>query len=373
MGEAVDIHFLAGFNGYESIYMKKWNQEDILPMESSIKKKPAAGMGPRLAKWDNVKALLIILVVLGHVLNQYLDRSTALRGVSVWIYSFHMPLFIFLTGMFGRKTIMQKRFDRVFGFLAMYLFLRLIYHVAGILIYHDFSLSLKPDNSVSWYMFAMFISFLVTIAVQKFRPSYVLILAIALACLAGEDASIGLNWSLSRIIVFYPFFYAGFCLDPERTEEAIDQKSVKIGALVLLLLWAAVCLGMTDRIYWIRTLMTGRAPYQELGAYAKYGMILRGLYYPATALICAAVAAIVPKRHLPVLTECVGQRTLQIYGLHYLLIEILFDGLRLGTRMQAVWPTHYLLLLVPVALVILVISALKIWKPVFGWVMKPGK
>ena len=42
--------------------------------------------------WDTLKAMLIVLVVLGHT-------GTAMggRGLSV-IYAFHMPLFIFISG-----------------------------------------------------------------------------------------------------------------------------------------------------------------------------------------------------------------------------------------------------------------------------------
>ncbi|MDY6092633.1 MAG: acyltransferase family protein, partial [Prevotella sp.] len=47
--------------------------------------------------WDTLKAMLIVLVVLGHT-------GTAMgdRWLSV-IYAFHMPLFIFISGYFSKK------------------------------------------------------------------------------------------------------------------------------------------------------------------------------------------------------------------------------------------------------------------------------
>lgn len=44
--------------------------------------------------WDSLKGILILLVIIGHVIPEPLDDSL-LRSV---IYSFHMPLFIFLSG-----------------------------------------------------------------------------------------------------------------------------------------------------------------------------------------------------------------------------------------------------------------------------------
>ena len=44
--------------------------------------------------WDSIKGFLILMVILGHVVPEPLDQSV-LRSV---IYSFHMPLFIFISG-----------------------------------------------------------------------------------------------------------------------------------------------------------------------------------------------------------------------------------------------------------------------------------
>lgn len=59
-------------------------------------------MRQRIAWIDELKALAIILVVMGHVL-----ISRFLPQFSVWheaIYSFHMPLFMFLSGLFAFKA-----------------------------------------------------------------------------------------------------------------------------------------------------------------------------------------------------------------------------------------------------------------------------
>lgn len=59
--------------------------------------------------WDTLKGLLILLVILGHC-------GTALSdGLLSVIYSFHMPLFVFISGYFSKKTASYKRTEQKTG------------------------------------------------------------------------------------------------------------------------------------------------------------------------------------------------------------------------------------------------------------------
>ena len=49
----------------------------------------------RIYKWDNLKCFLIVMVVIGHFVNQYAPISNTMKSLSLFIYSFHMPLFIY--------------------------------------------------------------------------------------------------------------------------------------------------------------------------------------------------------------------------------------------------------------------------------------
>ena len=49
----------------------------------------------RIYKWDNLKCFLIVMVVIGHFVNQYAPISNTMKSLSLFIYSFHMPLFFF--------------------------------------------------------------------------------------------------------------------------------------------------------------------------------------------------------------------------------------------------------------------------------------
>ena len=47
----------------------------------------------RSAKWDNVKFMLIVLVVIGHFLSGWAGSSPTANKIFLWIYTFHMPCF----------------------------------------------------------------------------------------------------------------------------------------------------------------------------------------------------------------------------------------------------------------------------------------
>ena len=51
----------------------------------------------RIYKWDNLKCFLIVMVVIGHFVNQYAPISNTMKSLSLFIYSFHMPLFAFVS------------------------------------------------------------------------------------------------------------------------------------------------------------------------------------------------------------------------------------------------------------------------------------
>ena len=73
----------------------------------------------RIAYWDNLKGILIALVVLGHT-------GTALgdKWLSV-IYAFHMPLFVFVSGYFSRKK--DSFWDSTMRLIILYLIFNTAY------------------------------------------------------------------------------------------------------------------------------------------------------------------------------------------------------------------------------------------------------
>lgn len=53
---------------------------------------------------DNLKGLLLLLVIIGHVLLGTLQENP----IRYWIYAFHMPLFLFISGYLFKKESVQQ-------------------------------------------------------------------------------------------------------------------------------------------------------------------------------------------------------------------------------------------------------------------------
>lgn len=51
--------------------------------------------------FDNLKFLLIVLVVFGHSLEE-ISLAQDYAIIRAWIYSFHMPAFVFISGYFSK-------------------------------------------------------------------------------------------------------------------------------------------------------------------------------------------------------------------------------------------------------------------------------
>ena len=102
--------------------------------------------------------------------------------------------------------------------------IKLIFAVYNACAYGKFEFSLFTEPHLPWFMLALFAFAVITIAVRDFSPKYVLFFSILLACLAGYDREINSFLSLSRIIVYYPFYYLGYMLDAAKIEEFFRKK-----------------------------------------------------------------------------------------------------------------------------------------------------
>ena len=312
-----------------------------------------------ILKWDNAKGMLAVLVVLGHVAESALGRSPELKWLFLFLYLFHMPAFFFLSGVVSKKAVAARRYDRVVGFLLLHFLMKMIvFSVRFLLGERPPGFHVYWEDGIAWYAFAMAVFLLLSILLQDMKRSYILIGAILLACFAGYDDAVGDTLVLSRIIVFFPFFYCGLCLDGKRLNRFLQQKKVIIlsavlFAAVLLLVWR-----YSESLYWLRTLVTGRNPFSKLKRYRTWGGALRGLYYIWTFLLITAFLALIPVKNT--FLSWIGKRSLPIYALQISLIRLLnFNGFRDRFMDWSIFPTKLIPCVLLTALVVLICS----WGP----------
>jgi fucose 4-O-acetylase-like acetyltransferase len=134
------------------------------------------------ADWvDYAKAIGIVLVVYGHVARGVFNagiefQESIYRSIDSIIYSFHMPLFFFLSGLFfyqsllkrGGKSLIFNKIDTIiYPYLVWSIFQGLIqvflskYTNSNVSLYEVFSLIWEP-RAQFWFLYALFILFVVS-------------------------------------------------------------------------------------------------------------------------------------------------------------------------------------------------------------------
>lgn len=301
-------------------------------------------MNTRIAKWDYLKFLLIFFVVLGHVVSFVGFETQALKGLYLSIYSFHMPFFILISGIFAKRNIDEQRWPKIFGYAALALLVLVVNGTADFLLKGEFEFSAIHLTGVPWFAWALFVFSIVTVAIRRFPVKYALTLIIVLACFAGLDQNISDNFALARIINFYPFFYVGYLIDPQGISAALNKTWIRVGSAFALIIGFSAAFVLVEKLMFLRPLLKGRSQYTSLGAFEELGPFLRLGYYVAVFAICIFFIAITPNHvtgrwgKLWDWFAWMGQRSVQTYVFHWAALMILFRGFKLESKFEMILP-----------------------------------
>ena len=122
--------------------------------------------------FDNLKAVLIFLVVLGHFLLP-IHGESVLVVVKRLIYVFHMPLFVFVSGYFAKKIYKngQYNFKKILYLIKAYIIfviaIQIVYALCG---FRDFSeINFFSQSGAPWYLFAMIVWYLTIPVIRKYK------------------------------------------------------------------------------------------------------------------------------------------------------------------------------------------------------------
>ena len=317
-------------------------------------------MSQRIEKWDILKFFLMFFVVLGHIADCYTSDNQTMRSLYVFIYSFHMPLFIFLSGLFAKNTINNKRYSKIFGYLLMYFFSQVLFALYGLINTGKISINLITVGGLPWYMLAVFAFMLITVALRNLKPSYVLTISILLALVVGYDAGIRDFLAISRIIVFFPFFYLGYVTNADSLQKITDRKWVKIVSLLVILVAVVLAFKFSDKAYILRPMFTGRNPYHTLQEFQLIGPFIRAACYCISLCLGFAFIAITPnKTPFGVLAKW-GSRTLAVYVFHYIVIYLLYNQLHINSFFESLFIGRGAgFMVLPLAVVITIVLSLK--------------
>ena len=277
----------------------------------------------RVAYFDNMKFILIVLVVIGHFIDQYTDNSRLFKAMYLLIYTFHMPLFLFLSGLFDKRgePLADKAMKGIY-YISLSVLLKCLISLTRFIMTGKWSFQLLSESGIPWFCFALGVFIILTgvLARIKIKLYAVIAVNIIIACFTGLDKSIGDLLCLSRIIVFYPFFLLGTMINKESIQRIPAKRAVRILSFVFLLALCVFAYLYLDKVYVMRHIFTGRNPFNA--SVRSQGPLLRLACYAVTAVIGFAFMMIVPAGRLKILT-CFGERTLQVYFWHRPVLYVL--------------------------------------------------
>lgn len=288
----------------------------------------------RVAKWDNVRLLLIFCVVLGHMISYVNPDGDSMDKVYLFIYAFHMPAFVFLSGLFAKRTIDQRRYDKVFSFLQLYFVIKFSMFLAKKAVGFDGEFQLLSTLEIDWYALAVFLFYLVMMFLKRYDRRYVIAAALVFGCLACYDPKLEGWLVLSRAVVFFPFFALGYYIDADALAALSRRLWCKLAAAGVLLAAGWTAATRYNDLKWIIPLLKGYA-YGVLyddGIY-EWGGLCRLALYAVSLLLTLAVCVLVPS--VRGIWTTMGSRTMSVYTLHFCAIFLVLTNTNLRKALDA--------------------------------------
>ncbi|NYE17060.1 acyltransferase family protein [Actinomadura citrea] len=271
--------------------------------------------------FDNAKYFAILLVVAGHSLANLLNVPLA-KGLYLFIYMFHMPLFIVITGYFSRNWTFsggkaRKLITNVGVPYVVFEFAYSLYDwLAG---RNHLEISLLNPYYLTWFLCALFMWRLSTPVWQQIRWPLAVATVFALLSYMSD---LGGTFDIHRVIGLLPFYVLGLTLKPVHFELLKKPIARPIGAVVLAAGLAGSYLVMNHMsrswIYWKHANF-------ELGVGNLTGTVVRIAMFAAAVVLVAAFLSLIPRGRY--WFTALGSYTLYAYLLHGFVTRLLnFTG-----------------------------------------------
>ena len=183
---------------------------------------------PRDHLFDNIKALMLFLVPLGHTLDVFIADGNVEEILMKYIYLFHMPIFAFVTGYFtknldkARENAVKKCLIPYLVFQGLYILMAVAMLRLGLAQFNagTFNASILLPSSAFYYLLAVFFWKLLGKSFFSFRHPLALSVALGLliSCTSYQDFHAGLapSFPCSRSLCWV-------CFAPERRSNAFGR------------------------------------------------------------------------------------------------------------------------------------------------------
>jgi len=278
----------------------------------------------RLHAVDNAKGALMLLVVFGHLIETKIQSYPLSKDVYFAIYTFHMPLFVFLSGMLSRSELTAKSFRKsVTSLIIPLVVFQAIYTFFGSAV----PLPAEPidilfvPHWILWYLWSLFCWRMALPYLKTIRFSFVLSIMVSL--LAGFHPDCGYFMGISRTLLFLPFFLAGH-LYGKQLFQLLQSKRRYFQAVCLLtvigfVIDASMSKGiLTSDVRWLY----GSFSYHKLNAVNWLAPVLRFGLEVLAVLGGISFLSLMPERES--FLGKLGKYTMSIYLWHVILVPLFY-------------------------------------------------
>jgi fucose 4-O-acetylase-like acetyltransferase len=277
--------------------------------------------GDRDAWFDNIKGILIFLVVFGHIIQKYIHtRNSYIYMIFVIIYCFHMPLFIFLSGYFSKDA--KKAQDRAFErFLLPYIVWEFVWFAINKLSGWNSDFSFAVPWFAFWYFLTLFTLSLFLPILARIR--FVVPLLFVLALVSGLYVDYGGPFSLGRTICFSGFFMLGYYCDRTVLEKirkhripVLIMAALVVAALIYLCLstYARSRLGKIERSLWLAE------AYRSTPIAPAEGSIIRSIIMVSAFFLGGFIIAFTPRKKTYL--SVIGKNSLTVFVIHGFIVDL---------------------------------------------------
>jgi fucose 4-O-acetylase-like acetyltransferase len=315
---------------------------------------------PRNPYWDNAKAVLVTLVVVGHALQPLAASGDPVADTLYrWIYLFHMPAFAFVTGILTAELTTRRAGRLVTGLLVPYLIFQAIQTVeVSIIRGRPAPLHLLEPRWTLWFVVAVVLWRLSAPLWLTLRPPVALAGAVALCLLAGLGSGAGHVLALDDALGFLPFFVAGLLARSRLTFGRAPRPAVTwlAGAVVL----GAFVVTVLSRGAFSRAALQLGFSTDAIDSTGARGTVLRLLLLVAAAATAWGVLVLVPRGAHAWTT--IGRSSMYVYLLHPLVLLPFRGGEAAG------WGTA---VVASAAVVLAVVLATPLVRRLTRWAVEP--
>lgn len=279
----------------------------------------------RVPFFDNAKAGLISLVVFNHLFSLEVAKVQPGRSFYLMVLLFHMPAFIFVTGMLSRPyEFTQKGAHSLGKVLWRYLAFNTISLAWGYLLLDGPAFGLNQilfhPAFALWFLLAMawWQLALALFAVGKGTKAALVSIAIAVLISAASGYFIkGGQWlTINRVFTFLPFYVAGYRVKQMGWAMPRNRWTRVVAVLVFVLAFTALYSGV---LVTGSEVLLGRAPYKGLHLVGAPAGVIRLELLAIAGLLIAAFLQLVPRSKS--LLSTLGVASLSIYVWHALFVQ----------------------------------------------------